>query len=112
MNDKNFYCKQNKKKLKKYVRNCHYSRNDKAKSEEYYENNKEMLQEQAPNSYRNFSGEKKTKKKKHGRNRCESISKEDKQELKEYGKRCRNARKMALDGTIKNQNLSSIVTKR
>lgn len=62
MNDKNFYCKQNKKKFKKYVRNCHYSRNDKAKSEEYYENNKEMLQEQAPNSYRNFSGEEKTKK--------------------------------------------------
>ena len=44
MNNKNTYYELNQEKLNEYARNRYCSKNDKAKSKEYYENNKKRLQ--------------------------------------------------------------------
>ena len=56
------------------------------KANEYYENNKERLKEQARNKYRKLFNEEKDKKREYGKNRYKNMSKEDKQRLKEYQK--------------------------
>ena len=53
---------------------------------DYYENDKERLNRQARDQYRNLSEEKKNKKREYGENRYRNMSKEKKQRLKEYQK--------------------------
>ena len=52
----------------------------------YYENDKEKLKEQARDKCRNLSEEEKYKKREYGRNRYCNMSEEKKQRLKEYQK--------------------------
>ena len=46
-------------------------------AKEYYENNKERLQEQDRNKYRELYNEEKNIKREYGRNRCQNISEEN-----------------------------------
>ena len=62
-------------------------------AKEYYENDKERLQEQARNKYRELSNKEKNIKTEYGRNRCQNISQENKQRLKEYQKNNSKAKK-------------------
>ena len=59
---------------------------------DYYENDKERLRKQARDKYRSLSQEE--RKREYGRNRYESMSKEKKQELNEYHKNYREAKKL------------------
>ena len=61
--NKNAYYELQKETLTESARNRSYSKNGKAKSKMYYENNKKNLQKQARESYGNVSEEVKTKKK-------------------------------------------------
>ena len=65
----------------------HYQR-----SNEYYENNKEILREKAKNKYRELSEEEKNIKRESGRNRYYNIPDEKKQRLKEYQRNYREAK--------------------
>ena len=47
----------------------------------YYENDKEILREQARDKYRNLSEEDKNKRREYGKNRYRNISEENKQRL-------------------------------
>ena len=55
--------------------------------ENYYENDKKKLREQARYNYRNLSEEHKNKKRECGRSRYHNMSEEKKQKLKEYPKK-------------------------
>ena len=57
--NKNAYYELQKEKLTESARNRSYSKNGKAKSKMYYENNKKNLQKQATESYGNVSEEEK-----------------------------------------------------
>ena len=57
--NKNTYYELQKEKLTESARNRSYSKNGKAKSKMYYENNKKNLQKQARESYVNVSEEEK-----------------------------------------------------
>ena len=57
--NKNAYYELQKEMLTEYARNRSYSKNGKAKSKMYYENNKKNLQKQARESYGNVSEEEK-----------------------------------------------------
>ena len=57
--NKNAYYELQKEKLTESARNRSYSKNGKAKSKMYYENNKKNLQKQARESYVNVSEEEK-----------------------------------------------------
>ena len=59
MQNKNAYYELQKEKLTESARNRSYSKNGKAKSKMYYENNKKNLQKQARESYGNVSEEEK-----------------------------------------------------
>ena len=59
---------------------------------DYYENDKERLRKQARDKYRSLSQEE--RKREYGRNRYKSMSKEKKQELNEYDKNYREAKKL------------------
>ena len=59
----------------------------------YYENDKEILTEQARDRYRNLSEEEKNKTKEYGKNRYRNMPEEKKQRLKEYLKNCRETKK-------------------
>ena len=48
------------------------------RAEDYYENDKERLKEQARNKYRNLSEEEKNKKREYGKNRYHNMSEEKK----------------------------------
>ena len=54
--------------------------------EQYCENNKKILKEQARNKYRELSDREKDKKREYERNRYRNMSEEEKQKLKEYQK--------------------------
>ena len=54
------------------------------RTNEYYENNKEVLREKAKNKYRELSEEEKNIRREYGRNRYHNMSEEKKQRLKEY----------------------------
>ena len=57
--NKNAYYELQKEMLTEYARNRSYSKNGKAKSKMYYEDNKKNLQKQARESYGNVSEEEK-----------------------------------------------------
>ena len=59
----------------------------------YYKNDKERLREQARDKYRSLSEEEKNEKRKYGRN-IYNMSEEKRQRLKEYQKNYREARKL------------------
>ena len=61
------------------------------RAEDYYENDKGRLREQASDRYSNLYGEEKTKKREYGRTRDHNMSEEKKQKLKEYQKNDREA---------------------
>ena len=62
----------------------------------YYENDKEILREQARDKYRNLSKEEKNKKREYGKNRYRNMSEEKKQRLKEYQKNYREIKKVLI----------------
>ena len=79
MNSKKIFYKWSKEKLSEYTENRYYLKNSKAKSKEYYKNNKGNWQDQAPNSYTNFSEEEKYKNRKYGWKEIQKkLFKEDK----------------------------------
>ena len=55
-------------------------------SKKHYENNKERLQEQANNSYKELSKEESNLKRRYGKNTFQNISDKNTQRLKEYQK--------------------------
>ena len=63
------------------------------RAEDYYENDKERLREQARDKYRNLSEEEKNKKGEYGKNRYRNMPEEKKKRLKEYQKNYREAGK-------------------
>ena len=63
------------------------------RAKDYYENDKERLQEQARNKYRNLSEEEKNKKREYGENRYCNMSEERQQRLKEYQKKLSQGKK-------------------
>ena len=63
------------------------------RAKDYYENDKERLREQARDKYRSLSEEEKNEKRKYGRN-IYNMSEEKRQRLKEYQKNYREARKL------------------
>ena len=63
------------------------------RAEDYYENDKERLREQARDKYRNLSEEEKNKKGEYGKNRYRNMPEEKEKRLKEYQKNYREARK-------------------
>ena len=63
------------------------------RAEDYYENDKERLREQARDKNRNLSEEEKNKKGEYGKNRYRNMPEEKKKRLKEYQKNCREAGK-------------------
>ena len=63
------------------------------RAKNYYENDKERLREQARDKYRSLSEEEKNEKRKYGRN-IYNMSEEKRQRLKEYQKNYREARKL------------------
>ena len=65
-------------------------------AKEYYESNKERLQEQARNKYRELSSKEKCEKGGYGRNRYQKMPGENKQRLKEYQKSHCKAKKSKL----------------
>ena len=60
---------------------------------DYYENNKERLRDQAKDKCRNLSEEDKNKKKEYGKSRYHNMSEEKKQKLKEHQNKHRDAKK-------------------
>ena len=56
------------------------------RAEDYYENNKKRLGEQARDKYRILYEEEKNKKREYGKKRCRNMSEEEKKRLKEYPK--------------------------
>ena len=66
------------------------------RAKDYYENDKEILREQARDKYRKLSEEEKNKKREYGGNRCRNMSEEKKQRLKEYRKNYRKAKKVSI----------------
>ena len=63
------------------------------RAKDYYENDKERLQEQTRNKYRNLSEEEKNKNREYGKNRYRNMSEERQQRLKEYQKNYRKAKR-------------------
>ena len=63
------------------------------RAKDCYENDKEILREQARDKYGNLSEEKKNEKREYGRNRYQNMSEEKKQILKEYQKNYHVAKK-------------------
>ena len=63
------------------------------RAKNYYENDKDRLREQARDKYRSLSEEEKNEKRKYGRN-IYNMSEEKRQRLKEYQKNYREARKL------------------
>ena len=63
------------------------------RAEDYYENDKKRLREQARDKYRNLSEEEKNKKREYGKSRYHNMSEEKKQRLKEHQKNYREAKK-------------------
>ena len=66
------------------------------RAEDYYENDKERLREQARDKYRNLSEEKNNKNREYGKNRYLNMSEEKKKSLKEYQKYYREAKKISI----------------
>ena len=62
------------------------------RANDYYENDKERLREQARDKYRNLSEEEKNKKREYGKNGYLNMSEEKKKKLKEYQKNYREAK--------------------
>ena len=62
------------------------------RAEDYYENNKKRLREQAKDKYRNLSEEEKILKREYGKNIYHNMSEEKIQRLKEYEKNYREAK--------------------
>ena len=60
---------------------------------DYYENGKQRLREQARYKYKNISKEEKNKKRGYGKNRYHNMSEEKKQRLNEYQKNYHEAKK-------------------
>ena len=63
------------------------------RAKDYYENNEEILTERAKNKYRELSKEEKEVKRKYQINMYHNMFDEKKQELKEYRKTYREAKK-------------------
>ena len=63
------------------------------RAKDCYENDKEILRQQARNKYRKLSEEENNKKREYGKNRYHNMSEEKKQRLKEYQKNYREAKK-------------------
>ena len=63
------------------------------RAKDYYENDQEILREQARDQYRNLS-EVVSIKKKYGKNRYHNMSEEKKNKLKEFQKNYREAKKV------------------
>ena len=63
------------------------------RAEDYYENDKEILREQARDKYRNLSEEGKNKKREYGKNTYHNMSEGKNQRLKEYQKNYRKTKK-------------------
>ena len=70
--------------MQKLAQNCYYQRGGKEKAKEYYENNKERLQEQALHKYGELSNEEKNIKREDGRNRYGNMTEQDKQKLRDF----------------------------
>ena len=70
--------------MQKLAQNCYYQRGGKEKAKEYYENNKERLQEQALHRYGELSNEEKNIKREYGRNRYGNMTEQDKQKLRDF----------------------------
>ena len=70
--------------MQKLAQNCYYQRGGKEKAKEYYENNKERLQEQALLKYGELSNEEKNIKREYGRNRYGNMTEQDKQKLRDF----------------------------
>ena len=70
--------------MQKLAQNCYYQRGGKEKAKEYYENNKERLQEQALHKYGELSNEEKNIKREYGRNRYGNMTEQDKQKLRDF----------------------------
>ena len=62
------------------------------KTKDYYKNNKERLRGQARDKYRSLSEEENNKKKEYGKNRYHNMSEEQKQ-ISKYQKKYREAEK-------------------
>ena len=73
-----------KNRLQKLAQNCYYQWGGKEKAKEYYENNKERLQEQALHKYGELSNEEKNIKREYGRNRYGNMTEQDKQKLRDF----------------------------
>ena len=76
------------------------SKNGNKTSKRYYENDKERLQEQAQNCWRNLLEGEKGMKREYWRNRFKNLSKKDKQKLKEYGKSYHNSIKISYEKNL------------
>ena len=63
------------------------------RAKKYYEDDKKRLRDQARDKYKNLSEEEKNKKRVYGRKRYHNMSKDKQQELKEYQKNYREAKK-------------------
>ena len=64
------------------------------RAKRYYENNKELLQEQEQNKYRSLSEDEKDIKKQYQKVRYHNMNDEEKQRLKDYQKNYREAKKL------------------
>ena len=73
-----------------YQRNRYVALN---KAKEYYKNNNERLKKQTRDKYRSLSEEDKNKKREYGKSRYHNMSEEKKQKLKEYQRKYREAKK-------------------
>ena len=78
--------------MQKQAQNLYHQKVGNVKPKEYYENNKEKLQEQTRYKHRELSNEEKKKKMQYGRNQYRSMS-ESSLKLKEYQKIYRNFEK-------------------
>ena len=56
------------------------------RAEDYYQNDRVRLKDQAKNKYRHLSEEQKNKNREYGKNRYHNMPEEEKQRLKEYQK--------------------------
>ena len=82
--------------MNEYIDLTYYQRNRDVilnRANDYYENGKERLRQQARDKYRILSEEEKNKKREYGKNRYLNMSEEKKQRLKEYQKNYRETKK-------------------
>ena len=66
------------------------------RANDYYENDKDRLREQARDKHKNLSEEEKSKKRDYGKNRYHNMPEEKKQRLKEYQKNYRELKSLNL----------------